>query len=250
MDSKLLVISGAGLSVASGIRAFRTDTESGKAMWGEYDLEEVCNIQAFNGNFYHKTHDFYNKRREELGTVEPNVAHLRIAEWYERYKGRVKNVTTNVDDLLERAGVPYDDVVHVHGFLREIVTLDTNREKRITDIGYSQIDPEDFEWVKPNVVFFGELAPKYQDMYNVFDDIMPNDIIILVGCSNQVINFIWDLFPAINRGAKLVVVNPQIDMSERYQMEANGIQYFHTTAEDAFTSPEFLALIEGHLERE
>lgn len=248
--AKLIVISGAGLSVASGVRAFRTDTDSGKAMWDEYDLEEVCNIQAFRGNFYHKTHTFYNKRREELGTVEPNVAHLRIAEWYERYPGKVKNVTTNVDDLLERAGIPEEDIVHVHGrltYLRYMVN--EGDAEQCVDIGYTQIEPDDYYWCKPDVVFFGEMAPKYQDMYNVFDDIMPNDVIILVGASNQVINFIWDLFPAINRGAQLIVVNPQIDMNERYQMESNGIRYFRTTAEDAFCDPEFLALVEGALER-
>ncbi|UIR90687.1 putative transferase [Escherichia phage PSa2] len=48
---RLIVVSGAGLSVDSGVRAFRTDTASGKSLWDEYDLEEVCNIHAFRGNF-------------------------------------------------------------------------------------------------------------------------------------------------------------------------------------------------------
>ena len=48
---RLIVISGAGFSAESGVRTFRTDTESGKALWDEYDLEEVCNIHAFRGNF-------------------------------------------------------------------------------------------------------------------------------------------------------------------------------------------------------
>lgn len=248
--AKLIVVSGAGLSVGSGIRAFRTDTDSGKAMWDEYDLEEVCNIQAFRGNFYHKTHTFYNKRREELGTVAPNIAHLRIAEWFQRYPGKVKNVTTNVDDLLERAGIPEEEIVHVHGRLTHLRFIQREGDsEQCANIGYNQIDPDEYFWCKPDVVFFGEMAPKYQDMYNVFDDIMPDDVIVLVGCSNQVINFIWDLMPAVNRGTKLIVVNPQIDMSERYQMEANNITYFRTTADDAFTNPEFLALVEGVLER-
>lgn len=111
---RLIIISGAGLSVESGVRAFRTDTASGKALWDDYDLEEVCNIHAFRGNFYHKTHMFYNKRREELKTVEPNLAHLRIGEWYKQYPGQVVNLTTNVDDLIERAGVPHSDILHIH----------------------------------------------------------------------------------------------------------------------------------------
>lgn len=248
--ANLIVVSGAGLSVASGVRAFRTDTGSGKAMWDEYDLDEVCNIRAFNGNFYHKTHTFYNKRREELGTVTPNLAHLRIAEWYLRYPGQVKNVTTNVDDLLERAGIPEQDIVHVHGRLNYLRFIQREGDTEVcSNIGYNQIDPEEYHWCKPDVVFFGEMAPKYQEMYNIFDDIMPGDVIVLVGCSNQVINFIWDLMPAIRRGAKLIVVNPIIDMSERYQMEANDIKYFMKTADDAFSDPEFLAMVEQVLDR-
>ncbi|MFP9052002.1 Sir2 family NAD-dependent protein deacetylase, partial [Enterococcus faecalis] len=121
---RLIIISGAGLSVESGVRAFRTDTASGKALWDDYDLEEVCNIHAFRGNFYHKTHMFYNKRREELKTVEPNLAHLRIGEWYKKYPGQVVNLTTNVDDLIERAGVPHSDILHIHGYLKEVVVAD------------------------------------------------------------------------------------------------------------------------------
>ncbi|WLW41179.1 NAD-dependent protein deacylase sirtuin-5, mitochondrial [Salmonella phage KKP 3953] len=103
---RLIVVSGAGLSVDSGVRAFRTDTASGKSLWDEYDLEEVCSLPNFEAGFrrfcgeddpnyfsarfpgidedgndlYLKTHEFYNMRRQELQTVEPNIAHLRIAE--------------------------------------------------------------------------------------------------------------------------------------------------------------------------
>lgn len=44
---RVIFVSGAGLSADSGIRTFRTDTDSGRALWEEYDLEEVCDIGAF-----------------------------------------------------------------------------------------------------------------------------------------------------------------------------------------------------------
>ena len=205
---------------------------------------------------------FYNKRRQELASVEPNLAHLRIAEWYKRYPlGKVVNLTTNVDDLLERAGIPRDKVLHIHGFLREIVTLDTQRNHRITDIGYTAIDPEDFEWVKPNVIFFGEAAPAYKDMYEIFDDITSEDMVIIVGASNQVINFYWELFPVLNlTAAKLMVVNyhdstkaSEVDYagmtrSDMYQLEERGIPYWYKGAVDAFSDPEFIERVEAHLE--
>lgn len=244
---RVIIISGAGLSVESGIRAFRTDTDSGKAMWDEYDIEEVCNIHAFNGNFYDKTHRFYNKRREELATVEPNAAHLRIGEWYKKFPGQLINLTTNVDDLLERSGIPRDEVLHVHGFLREIVTLNTNKSKVITDVGYVAVDPDNYTWVKPNVVFFGESAPLYSDMYAVFDNLTSQDMVIVVGCSNQVINFNWELFPMLNRGTKMVVVNPEINYLEQSLYEERGILVYRAGAVDTFTKPSFIKMVEDFL---
>lgn len=246
---RLIVISGAGLSVESGIRAFRTDTVSGKAMWDEYDLEEVCNIHAFNGNFYYKTHAFYNKRREELASVEPNLAHLRIGEWFKRFKGQVVNLTTNVDDLIERSGIPRDNILHIHGYLKELVIqTEAGSPKKIIDVGYTVIDPEEYGWCKPNVVFFGEMAPAYQEMYNILDTLTAQDMVIVVGCSNTVINFNWELFPAVKRGVKMLVVNPQINYMEQEMYENAGVIVFRAGAVETFSNKHFINLIEKHLE--
>lgn len=246
---RLVVISGAGLSVESGVRAFRTDTNSGKAMWDEYDLEEVCNIHAFRGNFYHKTHSFYNKRRVELGTVEPNLAHLRIGEWYERFPGQVLNLTTNVDDLLERSGILEQSIVHVHGYLPEIV-VDTGAgsAKKIINVGYNEINPYDYEWCKPNVVFFGEMAPKYTEMYSILDTLTANDMVIVVGCSNTVINFNWELFPAVRRGTKMVVVNPATPYHEMEIYQDNGVLVYRAGAVETFGNKNFINMVEKFLE--
>lgn len=246
---RLIVISGAGLSVESGVRAFRTDTNSGKAMWDEYDLEEVCNIHAFRGNFYHKTHAFYNKRRVELGTVEPNLAHLRIAEWYKRFPGQVLNLTTNVDDLLERAGVLEPSIIHVHGYLPEIVIeTEAGSPKQVINVGYTEINPDDYGWCKPNVVFFGEMAPKYTEMYNILDTLTANDMIIVVGCSNTVINFNWELFPAVRRGTKMLVVNPATPYHEMEIYQDNGVLVYRAGAVETFGNINFINMVEKFLE--
>lgn len=51
MPRRVIFVSGAGLSADSGIRTFRTDTDSGRALWEEYDLEEVCDIGAFQAGY-------------------------------------------------------------------------------------------------------------------------------------------------------------------------------------------------------
>lgn len=246
---RLIVISGAGFSAESGVRTFRTDTESGKALWDEYDLEEVCNIHAFRGNFYHKTHMFYNKRRAELPTVHPNAAHLRVAEWYKRYPGQVINMTTNVDDLLERAGVPKEDTLYIHGYLKEILVKDAFTQKvEIVNIGYDQIDPDDYDWCKPNVIFFGENAPAYHELYTTLDGLTSEDMVIVVGCSNTVINFNWELFPAVKRGTKVLVVNPGINYLEQEQYDIHGVLQFRCGAVEAFNNKNFIKIVEDHLE--
>lgn len=236
------------MSAESGIRTFRTDTDSGKALWDEYNLEEVCDIHAFNGNFYYKTHSFYNKRREELATVNPNAAHLKIGEWFNKYSGQVVNLTTNVDDLLERSGIPRDEILHVHGYLSEIrYKLYKDSEENLVDVGYTNIDPDLFYWVKPNVIFFGESAPLYSEMYSLFDTLTADDMVIVVGCSNQVINFNWELFPALNIGTKMVVVNPGINYLEQELYEKRGVIVYRANAAETFSNKNFIDLVEKHL---
>lgn len=246
---RLIVISGAGFSAESGVRTFRTDTDSGKALWDEYDLEEVCNIHAFRGNFYHKTHMFYNKRRVELQTVHPNAAHMRVAEWYKRYPGQVVNLTTNVDDLLERAGVPKEDTLYIHGYLKEILVKDAfTQNVKVVDVGYKEIDPEEYDWCKPNVIFFGENAPAYGPLYDTLDSLTAQDMVIVVGCSNTVINFNWELFPAAKRGTKVIIVNPSINYFEQEQYDVNGILNYRCGAVEAFSNERLIKIVENHLE--
>ena len=245
---RLIVISGAGLSVDSGVQAFRTD-DNGKALWDEYDLNEVCDIYAFRGNFYHKTHEFYNKRREELQKVEPNLAHFRIGEWYSRYPGQVVNLTTNVDDLLERAGVPKEDTLYIHGYLKELVVRDAfTQQNKVIDIGYTRIDPDNYDWCKPNVIFFGENAPAYGPMFDILESLTTQDMVIVVGCSNVVINFHHLLFPAICRGTKGVVVNPRIPYHEEILYKDSGVFPFAVGAVEAFSNPALIKMVEDHLE--
>lgn len=266
MPRRLIVISGAGLSADSGVRTFRTDTDSGKALWDEYDLSEVCDIFNFRAgyqqeqcvpgtvggldaegyNLYRKTHDFYNKRRVEMDSVSPNAAHYQIAEWFQEYGcDRVINITTNVDDLLEQAGVVHEDVLHVHGFLPEVIV----DNRIIKDVGYAAIDVDDYKYVKPNVVFFGETAPLYNDMYHILDGLTAQDMVIVVGCSNQVINFNWELFPALNIGTKMVVVNPGVNYEETLLYEDRGVFVYREKAATAFSNEGFIKMVEDHLNK-
>ena len=182
--------------------------------------------------------------------VEPeSKAYKAISELYHKYGSeKVVNITTNVDDLLEGAGVAHNDVMHVHGYLPEIKYTRDDRVF-IKDVGYSQVNVNDFDYVKPNVVFFGENAPLYADMYNEFDKLKSGDLVVVVGCSNQVINFNWELFPMLNIGVRMCVVNPDINYIEQQGYEERGVIVYRDTSSNVFGDKSFINFVQSVLEK-
>ena len=105
---KIVFLTGAGMSVESGLSTFR----GAGGMWDEYPVEKVASIDGYIENPA-LVLEFYNKRRKELLNVKPNDGHKLIAALEESYE--VVVVTQNVDDLHERAGST--NVIHLHGEL-------------------------------------------------------------------------------------------------------------------------------------
>ena len=107
----LVVLTGAGVSAESGISTFR---DSG-GLWDKYPVMDVASADGFARNPA-LVHEFYNTRRRELLSVEPNDAHRSIArleKWYD-----VDVITQNVDNLHERGGSTR--VLHLHGELKHL----------------------------------------------------------------------------------------------------------------------------------
>lgn len=204
--SKVYIFSGAGLSAESGVPTFR---DAG-GLWHNHKVEDVCDIRTWRDN-YHLVHSFYNQRRVELGKVEPNEMHKAIAQWQKEFgKDNIINVTTNVDDLLERAGV--EDVIHLHGEITKIV--DT-RDGEVTEIGYTEFDSKslDTEVHKPYVVFFGEHAPEYETLSAMTNfDMKHDDLVIFVGMSFQVV----PVFMCLPWGVAPTTINVNPDVKTSY----------------------------------
>lgn len=177
---RLVIFSGAGISAESGIATFR-DSDG---LWHGHDPRDVANYDTWRAN-HTLVHAFYNHRREELRKAEPNAAHAAVAAWQKAYPERVVNVTQNIDDLFERAGVA--DTVHLHGFLRNIRNIRTGE---LRDIGYESFDPasDPQRVIKPDVVFFGEHAPLYRVLGELAGSLNTRDTIISVGSSGAVVN--------------------------------------------------------------
>src|SRR5690349_2405496 len=126
-SSSAVVLTGAGVSVPSGIPDFRTP---GKGLWEKVDPMEVAHIDAFRRDpdrFWH----FYGNRFATLDDKQPNPAHEAIAELERR--GLVRGVITqNIDRLHRRAGS--ENVIEVHGSIEWSVCLECGARVGVADV--------------------------------------------------------------------------------------------------------------------
>src|SRR3954469_7250756 len=103
-----VALTGAGISVPSGIPDFRTP---GKGLWEKVNPMEVAHIDAFHRDTA-RFWSFYRPRFEALGDKTPNAAHLVLAE-LERRGMLAAVITQNVDRLHRKAGT--QALIEVHG---------------------------------------------------------------------------------------------------------------------------------------
>ena len=108
--ARITVMTGAGVSAASGVPTFRGST----GLWKQFRAEDLATPEAFARDPA-LVHQFYDARRVRLGEVEPNAAHEALARLDAEWPGDLLIVTQNVDDLHERAGAKR--LLHMHGEL-------------------------------------------------------------------------------------------------------------------------------------
>ena len=170
---KIVVFTGAGVSADSGLSTFR----DADGLWANYRVEDVCTPEALARN-RPLVIEFYNKRRKELFSTQPNPAHYAIAELEKHFDVQV--VTQNVDDLHERAGSTR--VTHLHGELMKLRS-ERNSELIVPIDGWEQpLDTraEDGALLRPHIVFFGESVPMFDAATHIA---AAADLMIVVGTS-------------------------------------------------------------------
>ena len=176
MQEHIVVLTGAGISAESGLSTFR---DSG-GLWEQHSVYDVATPEAFARN-QELVLRFYNERRHQLESAQPNPAHCLLAELESRY--RVTVVTQNVDDLHERGGST--NVLHLHGELTK--ARSSGFPELIYDIGYKEIHPGDVcergTQLRPHIVWFGEEVPMLDAAAEV---VRTADQLLIVGTSLQV----------------------------------------------------------------
>ena len=169
------------MSAESGISTFR---DSG-GLWDKYPVEDVATPEGYARN-PQLVIDFYNARRLQLLTVEPNEGHRLVAALEEQYDVTV--ITQNVDNLHERAGST--QVIHLHGELTKVTSSRHPNNPRYI----RQLRPEEYEikmgdcaedgsQLRPFIVWFGESVPNIEVAANHVEQA---DILIIIGTSLNV----------------------------------------------------------------
>ncbi|WP_291149768.1 SIR2 family NAD-dependent protein deacylase [Flavobacterium sp. UBA7680] len=175
MKKKLVVLTGAGISAESGIKTFR-DSDG---LWEGHDVMEVATPEGWNKN-QELVLDFYNKRRQQLKEVQPNLGHQILAELEKDFD--VYIITQNVDDLHERAGST--KVLHLHGELLKVRSV-RNRNLILDwteDLLTGDLD-ENGHQLRPHIVWFGEEVPALEEAIDITETA---DYFAVIGTSLQV----------------------------------------------------------------
>ncbi len=181
----VVALTGAGISVPSGIPDFRSP---GTGLWANVDPMQVAHIDAWRADparFW----EFYGERFAGLRTKAPNGAHAALVA-LERRGLLDAVITQNIDMLHRRAGTR--ELVEVHGTIEHSVCLVDGSRHDLDDVlerlhaagdGIPRCD--DGHPLKPDVVLFGELLPE-EALQRAYDLASGADVLLCVGSSLEV----------------------------------------------------------------
>ncbi|MBC8052305.1 MAG: NAD-dependent deacylase [Sphingobacteriaceae bacterium] len=173
MKTKIVVLTGAGVSAESGLKTFR-DSDG---LWEGYNVYDVATPEAWERN-PSMVQDFYNMRRKDVLGAEPNPAHYALRLLEDKFDVTV--ITQNIDNLHERAGS--SNIIHLHGIITKSQS-DIN-PKLVYDIAGWELNMGETcelgSQLRPHVVWFGESVPMIEKAAAIASK---SDIFIVIGTS-------------------------------------------------------------------
>ncbi|NNC64645.1 MAG: NAD-dependent protein deacylase [Gammaproteobacteria bacterium] len=198
-----LVLTGSGVSAASGVPTFR-DAQTG--LWAKYDAESLATPGAFRDNPA-LVWDWYEWRRSLIARADPNSAHFALAELASMKPG-LTLVTQNVDGLHQRAGS--EAVVEFHG------NIERNRCFECGIVTDSEPGTEDRPplcehcggLLRPDVVWFGETIPRAA-LEAAAEAAGTAEVFLSVGTAAAVYPAAGLAQAAAMAGATIVEINPE-----------------------------------------
>ncbi|KAJ7596580.1 DHS-like NAD/FAD-binding domain-containing protein [Mycena floridula] len=252
----ILVVSGAGLSAASGIATFRG--QGGR--WRKYDATILATLAAWHEN-QARVWQFFHYRRDEVRSKVPNEGHYALARLCMQKSRRtvapnatVTHVTQNIDGLCLTAlnetastlgETPDGRIIEMHGNLFDVVCTAHDCDYRVKNLDHpicpalggtelivatgdvepaikrSQLPhcPKCQQLLRPDVVWFGERPKQVEDIIKIADSA---DLCLVVGTSS--------------------LVQPASKLPERVKANGGKIAVFNLEASNHADEADFLFL--------
>lgn len=198
----MIALTGAGISVESGIPDFR----SAGGLWDRFDPAIYASIHSFQ-NMPEKVWEMIFELIELTGTARPNKAHYALAE-LESMNLLKALITQNIDNLHQEAGSK--NVIEYHGNAQHLVCMrcGSGHDPDEFEIERREIPrcPECGSILKPAVVFFGEMIP-HDALYRSQEYADKADVVLVAGTSAIVYPAAGIPLHAKSRGAKIIEFN-------------------------------------------
>ena len=203
---KIAVITGAGVSVASGIRPFRGEN-------GLYSENEDAKKKLSLDYFQKSSQGFYKFYRENFLKPNdgPNIIHTTLASLQQ--KGYIMGIVTqNIDNLHTLAGS--ENVIEIHGTGEKYYCINCKGEYTKEQYSKDYVCPKCGGAIRPDMVFYGE-PPKEEDKIDAYRLLIKADIVLILGTSfdvNTILNLL-DKYEYYKRLSKkeyeIIIVNKE-----------------------------------------
>jgi NAD-dependent deacetylase len=204
-SKKIVALTGAGISVDSGIPDFRSEG----GLWERYDPHEYATIESFNRN----PTKFWTMGREIAETIlqaKPNSAHIGLSK-LESEKKLIGVITLNIDNLHQAAGSKR--IVELHGNYLRAHCTQCGKEYVGDEVHQSvvngEIPPKCDECqgvLKSEAVLFGEPLPE-RAMEEAVELCRKTDLMLVIGTSLTIYPAAFLPQLAKNAGAKIILIN-------------------------------------------
>jgi len=222
-DSKMVILTGSGISADSGIPTFRTGEDG---LWLNYPIDVIAHPRGLAEN-REQFIEFYNRARKICSDSKPNDGHKYIDEIQDITDAYL--ITQNIDNLHERGG-SYQ-VAHMHGSLYESVCEGEDEHVFQQPVHQDINKPcaHCLHLLRPNITLFTEEPQYLAEIYEKLDECTH---LVLVGTSGEV-------YPAAGfkeyvrgRGAKVLNINLEIEPDYHinfclHMSATNGLRLLH-----------------------
>lgn len=200
-QTKVCVLTGAGVSQESGVPTFRDKD----GLWQKFRPEELANMSAFLAN-PKLVWEWYEHRRKVVREVKPNAGHDVLARM-EKFFRTFTLVTQNVDGLHARAGSK--NLLEVHGNILRSFCVECEEFASAEHLeAMTTVHCQNCAGLlRPDVVWFGEMLP--EDVWRKSQDAAEScDLFFTIGTSAAVYPAAGLPLLARQSGAYVVEINP------------------------------------------